>query len=69
MPCLQFFYIANVSFNAIRENKILSKISEFAVLKIDLGGVQHIVQHILGQLFRWTFDSSPVKIGQNHGTI
>ena len=25
------FYIANVSFNAIRENKILAKISEFTV--------------------------------------
>ena len=60
MPCSQFFYIANVSFNAIRENKILSKISEFAVLKIDLGGVQYIVQHIftlslLGPTFSMDF--------------
>ena len=28
------FYVANVSFNAIRENKILAKISEFTVLYI-----------------------------------
>ena len=27
-----FFYVASVSFNAIRENKILAKISEFTVL-------------------------------------
>ena len=26
------FYVANMSFNAIRENKILAKISEFTVL-------------------------------------
>ena len=26
-----FFYIANVSFNAIHENKIIAKISEFTV--------------------------------------
>ena len=29
-----FFYVANMSFNAIRENKILAKISEFTVLVI-----------------------------------
>ena len=28
------FYVANVSFNAIRENKILGKISEFTVYGI-----------------------------------
>ena len=31
MPKSQFFYIASMSFNAIRENKILAKISEFIV--------------------------------------
>ena len=31
MPCLRFFYVANVSFNTIREHKILAKISEFTV--------------------------------------
>ena len=30
-PKSQYFYTANMSFNAIRENKILAKISEFAV--------------------------------------
>ena len=29
-----FFYIANMSFNAIHENKILTKISEFAIPKL-----------------------------------
>ena len=28
------FYVANVSFNIIRENKILAKISEFTVYKL-----------------------------------
>ena len=36
MPCSRFFNVANVSFNAIRENKILVKISEFTVCKIAL---------------------------------
>ena len=31
MPCSQLFYVTNVSFNAIRGNKILAKISEFTV--------------------------------------
>ena len=31
MPRLRFFYVTNVSFNSIRENKILAKISEFTV--------------------------------------
>ena len=31
---LQNFYIANMSFNAIRENKILAKISEFTLLRL-----------------------------------
>ena len=31
MPKLQVFNIANMSFNAIRENKILAKISRFTV--------------------------------------
>ena len=35
MPCF-FFYVANVSFSAIHENKILAKISEFIVCKITL---------------------------------
>ena len=29
------FYVANVSFNTIRENTILAKISEFTVIKQD----------------------------------
>ena len=29
------FYVANMSFNAIRENKILAKISDFTVFKGD----------------------------------
>ena len=33
MPCSRFFYVANESFNAIRENIILVKISEFTVSK------------------------------------
>ena len=32
MPKSHFVYIANMSFNAIRENKIIMKISEFTVL-------------------------------------
>ena len=31
MPKLQIFNVANKSFNAIRENKILTKISKFTV--------------------------------------
>ena len=34
MPCSLFFYVANVSFNAICENKILEKISEFTVIHL-----------------------------------
>ena len=30
------FYVDNMSFNAIRENKILAKISQFTVLKSGL---------------------------------
>ena len=33
MPKSQFFYIANMHFNAIRENKILAKFSEYTVFK------------------------------------
>ena len=33
MPKSRIFTIANMSFNAIRENKILAKISEFTVLE------------------------------------
>ena len=36
MPCSPLFYVANVSFNAIRENKILAKISEFTVVAFTL---------------------------------
>ena len=32
MPKLQIFNVAKMFFNAIRENKILEKISEFTVL-------------------------------------
>ena len=32
MPWLRFFNTENMSFNAIRENKILAKISEFTVV-------------------------------------
>ena len=35
MPCSLFSYVANVSFNTFRENKILAKISEFTVLWSD----------------------------------
>ena len=35
MPC-SFFYVANVSFNAIHENKILAKISEFTVTSAEV---------------------------------
>ena len=35
------FYVANMSFNAIRENKILAKISEFTVTSNILMSVQH----------------------------
>ena len=31
MPCSQFFYVSNESFNDIRENNILTKISKFTV--------------------------------------
>ena len=31
------FYVANVSFNAIRENKILAKISEFTIYEVGWG--------------------------------
>ena len=31
MPLLLFFNVANMSFNAIRENKILAKISGFTI--------------------------------------
>ena len=34
MPQSQFFYFANISFNAIHENKILAKISGFTVTAI-----------------------------------
>ena len=59
MPCLRFFYVANVSFNAIRENKILAtrmgtifEVS-FAVLKsivppefwtLQMSGVSNIIR-------------------------
>ena len=32
MPLLRFFNVANMSFNAIRDNKILTKIPEFTVV-------------------------------------
>ena len=32
MPFSRIFNVANMSFNAIRKNKILAKISEFTVL-------------------------------------
>ena len=32
MPKSRFLNVANMSFNAIRENKILAKISDFTVL-------------------------------------
>ena len=37
-----FFYVANMSFNAIRENRILAKISEFTVIQeiLDTNGLQ-----------------------------
>ena len=34
MPKSQFFYIALKSFNAIHENKILTKKSEFTVFQV-----------------------------------
>ena len=35
MPKSQMFDVANMSFNAIRENKILAKISEFTVASFE----------------------------------
>ena len=35
MALSRFFNIANMSFNTIRENKILAKISDFTVVEID----------------------------------
>ena len=34
MPLSRFFYMANMCFNAIHENKMLTKISGFTVLKL-----------------------------------
>ena len=39
------FYVTNVSFNAIRENKILAKISEFTV--VDLFGYVFATDFVL----------------------
>ena len=36
----QFFYLANMSFNAIRDNKILARISEFIVIDVLISGRQ-----------------------------
>ena len=35
MPSPQIFKVTNMSFNTIRENKILAKISEFTVIIIN----------------------------------
>ena len=40
MPLLLIFNVANMSFNAIRKNKILPKISEFTVEFVH--GLAHI---------------------------
>ena len=39
----QIFYLANMSFNAIRENKILSKISKFTVTLCLLGNFSYFL--------------------------
>ena len=42
MPLLQVFHVANMSFNAFRENKILAKISEFTVATFEEGHTVNI---------------------------
>ena len=37
------FYVANIAFNAIRENKILANISDFTVLFCQTGYSQKLV--------------------------
>ena len=36
MPQLRIFNVANMSFKAVRENKIIAKIPEFTVFDVDL---------------------------------
>ena len=51
MPFSRIFIVANMSFNAIRENKILAKISEFTVIKNSVAELfQGHVPHILAEL-------------------
>ena len=47
--CPSRTFLASLSFNAIRENKILAKISEFTVIKNDFPISQ--LKHILWVLF------------------
>ena len=46
MPWSQIFNMANMSFDAIRENKILSKIYEFPVVPVHEGGSVQEAQHV-----------------------
>ena len=44
MPKSQFLNVANISFNAFRENKILAKISEFSIYS-NASAQLHIHRH------------------------
>ena len=46
MPKSQLFNMANMSFDAIRENKILSKFSKFTVVPVHEGGSVQEAQHV-----------------------
>ena len=46
MPLWRIFYVENMSFNAIRENKILAKISEFTVLILIMQYVHNVWSNI-----------------------
>ena len=46
MPLWRIFYVENMSLNAIRENKILAKISEFTVLILIMQYVHNVWSNI-----------------------
>ena len=50
MPLSQNFNVANMSLNAIRENKILAKVSEFTVAGFTLSSISQLnpLQYIYG---------------------
>ena len=53
MPKSRFFYLVNMSFKAVRENKILAKNSEFTVLS-----VAAFREMILSYLTFWQYEIS-----------